>query len=142
MELNEELEKIQKEIDIFTTPLLKREREIREQLNIEIIERYKKEFEDIKDKLFYGDVSTWSGYRDCVFLIKPISCEVFKPCNSCKVFKMIITKNKIVNISILYDTSRVDNFKTHYKPLTIEKFNEIREMVDNDLDLAFNIFKI
>lgn len=142
MDKNEELNKIIAEIDILTAPLLKREKEIREQLNIETIERYKKEFEDIKDKLFYGDVSTWSGYKDCVFLVKPISCEVFQPYNSCKVFRMTITKDKVVNISISYDTSRVDQFKTHYKPLTSEKFNEIRKMVDNELDLTFNIFQI
>jgi len=149
MDKNEELNKIEAEIKTLTEPLLKRKKEIRDQLESELIDRYKKEFENIKGKLFYGDGTTWGGYtnlefQSSLFLIKPISCDVFGPYNSCNVFQIFIglVKNKIVTIQIKHETSRVDNFETHYKPLTSEKFNEIRKMVDNELDSTFNIFKI
>ena len=133
------------EIKNITEPLLKRERESQEQINSEFVEKQKVIFENIKDKLFYGDKTTWNGYEDSIHLIKPVSCDNWVPYNSCKTIhiEILLKHGKVQRIYLLFhDNIRVDQFQTHYKPLTSEMFNKISELVNNEIKESLKIFQL
>jgi hypothetical protein len=132
------------EIKNITEPLLKREKEILEQINSEFTEKQKAVFENIKDKLFYGDKTTWNGYQDSIHLIKPISCDNFGPYNSCKTthIEIILNNDRVLIYLLFNDNIRVDQFQTHYKPLTSEIFNKISELVNIEIKETLKIFQL
>lgn len=137
-----ELKKLQAEMQTLLSPFEKQERELRNKLEQEEIGEQQRVFKLIEGKLFYGDKNTWNGYSDCLILIKPIDCSDWSPYNSCNVveFKIRLEKGKFSSLSISETQSRVDLFKTHYKELTAELFEQVKEFANNGLEQSLNHF--
>lgn len=142
MNPKEELDKLEKEMDEFLSPRNERRRELNKIIEQQYDEVRQKEYNDtIAGRFFFGDDSTWSGYKNTIFLIKPISCTDWATYNSCNVLSIEIRlneKSKQLNAIIIKETTqRVDMFKTHYKELTPEMFEQITGLVNKELRDAF-----
>lgn len=140
----DELKRLEREREALCAPLIKREQEIREEMSVENEKNRRKIYADIADgKIFYGDVNTWSGFSDTIYLIKPISCEDWSMYNSCNSFKMTIRFLKngdMKSILVEKDKERVSHFETHYKQLTQEKLEIIFNTLDESIKKVLSNF--
>lgn len=139
-----ELIKLEEEFKIHHLPYIKRSNELKDILQKESIENKKLEFDGIKDKLYYGDVTTWNGFENTIYLIKPISCNDWSAYNVCDISKIKIEmlKGKLRTIIIRNDVVRVSNFTTHYKPLTAELFKLVKVYLDVEISKSLGLFLI
>ena len=135
METKAELENIRKEIRQVLEPLQKKERELEKIAEQEYIEKQKSHFKQFEGKIYYGDKTTWSGFQDTIYLIKPIDCFDWTEYNSCRIikFEMRFDKGKFRSLHIGEDTNRISNFETHYKELTDELFEKVKELANTEL---------
>jgi len=142
MDARTELKQVQEEWNKHYVPLSKRERELRDIIEQEDIEKQKEIFKAIEGKLYYGDKTTWSGYQNTIYLVKATTCEDWTQYNSCNIIQLRIEliKGKLSSLHLAENTSRVDCFKTHYKPLTAELFNEVKEFLNTEILKSLNHF--
>lgn len=131
----QELEEVEKEIENILSPLYKLQRKLRDELNEEFKNSKMEHYARVAEgKIFYGNHSTWSGFNDVTFLIKPISCEDWSSYNMCNVVRLEIRKNnKGTTISFIEDTERVDSFETHYKQLTPDIASDISTLLSKEI---------
>lgn len=146
MNTKEELEKLESEIEDILKPLEIKRRELRKLVDSEYIAKREKEFEPIRGKLFYSDKSTWSGYSESIYLVKVLDCTDWSPYNCCNSMvchiKLDRFTGKAHTISIGTDRIRVDMFKTHYKELTPELFQQTQEFASSALNDMLMFFSL
>ena len=142
MDARTELKQVQEEWNKHYIPLQKRERELRDIIDKEYIEKQKEFFKTIEGKLYYGDKTTWSGHQNTIYLVKPISCEDWTEYNSCNIIQLRIelVKGEMSSIHITKTTSRVDCFETHYKPLVNELFEKVKDFLNTEIIKSLNNF--
>ncbi len=142
MDTKSELDKVRQEIKIVLEPLEKREKELEAICEQEFIEKQKEIFKNIEGKLYYGDKNTWSGFKDVIFLVKVLNCDNWSEYNSCNIlqFEIRFEKEIFSSLFIRRTIQRVDTFKTHFKELTPELFENIKQLSNKSLDNALSNF--
>lgn len=140
----DELRKLEREREALCAHLIKREREIREEISVENEKNRRKIYADIAEgKIFYGDVNTWYGFVDTIYLIKPINCEdwsMYNVCNSIKMTIRFLKNGDMKSILVEKDKERVSHFETHYKQLTQEKLEIIFNTLDESIKKVLSNF--
>lgn len=140
----DELRRLEREREALCAPLIKREQEIKEEISVENEKNRKEIYANTADgKIFYGDVNTWSGFADTIYLIKPISCDdwsMYNVCNSIKLTIRFLKNGDIKSLLIEKDKERVSHFTTHYKQLTQEKFEIIFNTLDESIKKVLSNF--
>jgi hypothetical protein len=142
--INSDLQKLYAELENVSKPIKDKINILRTKEDVEFKKKKEEEFNLIKGFSFYGDGSTWMGYSDLFILINSISCIDFGIYNSCNVFELKIRfdKKKFESLTFKKESIRVDQFKTHYKPLTPEILEKFKNLMGEELKNALSIFDI